>query len=218
MIAVVPTVDAAVKAESLGADALVAEGSESGGVQGFNGVSTMALVPAVADRAKVPVIAAGGIADSRGYRAALALGEEGVQIGTRFIATEECVAHEIYKKTIVDAEETGTYLVNLGRLQIRALRTPMVDQVLAGQSVGMETFSGEAMEGAWVNGDIKAGFLLAGQICGLVHSITSVREIIEEMVGSPPGPCHEPIARTFERSIRNILTTRENHDHTPTET
>ncbi|MBU0514461.1 MAG: nitronate monooxygenase, partial [Proteobacteria bacterium] len=100
-IAVVSTVKAAVGAAYLGVPAIVAEGSESGGVQGFGGPSTMVLTPAVVDAVEVPVIAAGGIGDSRGYRAALALGAEGVQVGTRFIATTECVAHQFYKKTIV---------------------------------------------------------------------------------------------------------------------
>jgi enoyl-[acyl-carrier protein] reductase II len=94
VIVVVPTVEIARKAESLGADAIVAEGAESGGMQGFNGVSTMVLVPAVADAIRVPVLAAGGIGDSRGYKAAFALGAAGVQVGTRFIATKECIAHE----------------------------------------------------------------------------------------------------------------------------
>ena len=92
-IVVVPTADAARKSEALGADAIVAEGSESGGMQGYKGASTMVLVPAVVDAVKIPVIAAGGIADSRGFRAALALGAQGVQVGTRFIATRECIAH-----------------------------------------------------------------------------------------------------------------------------
>jgi len=87
-IVVVPTADVARKAEALGADAIVAEGSESGGMQGFKGASTLVLVPAVADLVKIPVIAAGGIGDSRGYKAAFALGAQGVQIGTRFIATK----------------------------------------------------------------------------------------------------------------------------------
>ena len=100
-IVVVPTADVARKAEVLGADAIVAEGSESGGMQGFKGASTLVLVPAVADRVQIPVIAAGGIGDSRGYKAAFALGAQGVQIGTRFIATKECIAHNNYKDTIV---------------------------------------------------------------------------------------------------------------------
>ena len=99
VIVVSPTVEGAKGVEALGADAIVAEGAESGGVQGFKGVSTMVLVPTVVDAVKIPVIAAGGIGDSRGYKAALALGAEGVQMGTRFIATKECIAHSIYKTT-----------------------------------------------------------------------------------------------------------------------
>ncbi len=124
--------DYARQAEELGADAIVAEGCESGGMQGFGIPSTMVLVPAVVDKVKVPVIAAGGIADSRGYKAALALGAEGVQVGTRFIATKECIAHGNYKNLIVEASELGTILINLGRFQVRALRTGLTERIEGG--------------------------------------------------------------------------------------
>ena len=129
-IVVVPTAEVARKAEALGADAIVAEGSESGGMQGFKGASTLVLVPAVVDLVQIPVIAAGGIGDSRGYKAAFALGAQGVQIGTRFIATKECIAHNNYKNTIVEAQETGTGLVDLGRFRIRALQTKLVEGMI----------------------------------------------------------------------------------------
>lgn len=184
IISVVPTVDVALKAETLGVDAIVAEGTESGGIQGFRGASTMVLVPAVVDAVKVPVIAAGGIGDSRGYRAALALGAEGVQVGTRFIATKECIAHQKYKQIIVDVPETGTGLVNRGRFQVRALRTPRVEKILAGEPMDQEPgFGGQELEESWVKGDIEAGELPAGEISGLIHDIPSARNIIEEMVG-----------------------------------
>ena len=166
VIVVVPTVEVARGAEGLGADAVVAEGSESGGVQGFKGVSTMVLVPAVVDEVDIPVIAAGGISDSRGYKAALALGAEGVQIGTRFIATKECIAHAVYKDTIVAAGDTGTGLVNMLRFQIRALRTPLVESLLKGQESSMPDFTSQAMENSWIKGDLEAGVLPAGQVVG----------------------------------------------------
>lgn len=182
VIVVVPTVEVARGAEGLGADALVAEGSESGGVQGFKGVSTMVLVPAVVDEVNIPVIAAGGISDSRGYKAALALGAEGVQIGTRFIATKECIAHAVYKDTIVAAGDTGTGLVNMLRFQIRALRTPLVERLLKGQESSMPDFTWQAMENSWIKGDLEAGVLPAGQVVGRISAISSVREIIKEIV------------------------------------
>ena len=181
-IVVVSRVSVAVKAVELGADAIVAEGSESGGLQGFMGASTMVLVPAVVDAVKVPVIAAGGIADSRGFRAAMALGAKGVQVGTRFIATHECLAHSNYKNLILESDETGTGLVNMGAFQIRALRTGIVESHLKDGSIENRGFSAKSLEKAWVEGDIEAGLLPAGQISGLVRKIMSVKEVIEEMV------------------------------------
>lgn len=182
IIVVVPTVRVAKGAAALGADAIVAEGAESGGVQGLRGVSTMVLVPAVVDAVKVPVIAAGGIGDSRGYKASLALGAEGVQVGTRFIATKECIAHGIYKKSIVESTETGTELVDMGRFRIRALYTQLVEKMAGGEKGPDTIFTPEAMEAAWLKGDLEAGVLPAGQVAGVISSVLSVKEVIEEMV------------------------------------
>ncbi len=179
---VVPSAKVAVSAAAHGADAIVAEGSESGGIQGYQGASTMVLTPAVVDAVDVPVIAAGGIGDSRGYRAALALGAEGVQVGTRFIATQECIAHAVYKDIIVQSAETGTELLDVGRMRVRALNTPLVQKITAGDDVGDAVF-GEAMEESWLRGDIDAGVLPAGQISGLIPGVVSVKDVIEEMVG-----------------------------------
>ena len=181
-IVVVPTADVARKAEASGADAIVAEGSESGGMQGFKGASTIVLVPAVADLVQIPVIAAGGIGDSRGYKAAFALGAQGVQIGTRFIATKECIAHNNYKDTIVAAPETGTGLVDLGRFRIRALQTKLVEGMIQGTEGTDKAFSGQAVEESWLKGDLEAGVLPAGEVSGLISSVPTVGELIEEMV------------------------------------
>ena len=179
---VVPTVEIAKGAEALGADAVIAEGAESGGVQGFRGASTIVLVPAVADSVKIPVIAAGGIGDSRGYRAALALGAEGVQVGTRFIASKECIAHPTYKQLLVGALETGTGLVNMTRFRIRVLRTLLVEKILKGEEPINIAFTGEFMEEGWIKGNIEKSILPAGEVIGLISRVLSVREIIEEMV------------------------------------
>jgi len=181
VIAVVPAVSVARKAKSLGVDAIVAEGSESGGMQGFNGASTLVLVPAVVDAVDVPVIAAGGIGDSRGYQAALALGARGVQVGTRFIATKECVAHANYKNFIVDSPENSTRLVNMGRFQVRALNTPLVEKMIEGEN-SLDPSAGASLEDSWIKGDLSAGTLPAGQVSGLISRILSVQEVIEEMV------------------------------------
>lgn len=179
---VVPTVEIAKGAEAVGADAVIAEGAESGGVQGFRGVSTLVLVPAVVDSVKIPVIAAGGIADSRGYRAALALGAEGVQMGTRFIASKECIAHPTYKQLLVEALETGTGLVNMTRFRIRVLRTLVVEKILKGEEPINIAFTGEFMEEGWIKGNIENSILPSGEVAGIINRVLPVREIIEEMV------------------------------------
>jgi len=114
---VVPNVETARKAEDAGVDVLIAEGSESGGIQGYMGASTMVLVPLMVDAVKIPVIAAGGIGDSRGYRAAFALGAKGVQVGTRFIASKECIAHQNYKSALCEGRETDTLLIERGKVR-----------------------------------------------------------------------------------------------------
>jgi enoyl-[acyl-carrier protein] reductase II len=183
VLVVVPTAEFARQSEESGADAIVAEGSESGGVQGFGGPSTIVLVPMVADAVKIPVLAAGGIGDSRGFKAALALGAEGAQIGTRFIATKECIAHKNYKDTIVGASDTDTGLISLGRFQVRALKTPLVQKFLSGEPIPPGSgFAGADLETSWIKGDLDAGFLPAGQIAGMIHNIPSVKEIIGEIV------------------------------------
>jgi len=182
VIPVVPSVDVAKKSEALGVDAIVAEGSESGGIQGFKGASTMVLVPAVVDAVNVPVIAAGGIADSRSFKAAMALGASGVQIGTRFIASKECIAHQNYKNAVVNTDESGTCLLNMGAFQIRALQTSLTDKVLTDPSQMGEGFSGKGIEESWIKGDMDAGVLPAGEVSGIIHDIPSVKEIIDEMV------------------------------------
>ncbi len=186
-IPVVPTVAAAVRAAAADADAVVAEGTESGGVQGFRGASTMTLVPAVADAVDVPVIAAGGIGDARGYRAALSLGAEGVQVGTRFVATRECIAHPGYKRAIVAAGETGTGLVDLGRFRVRVLRTPFVERVLSGQEGRVPGFSGRVFEEGWILAARQDVLLPAGEVAGSISRVLSVREVLEEMAGPLPA-------------------------------
>ena len=143
----------------------------------------MVLVPLVVDAVNVPVVAAGGIADSRGYRAAFALGAKGVQVGTCLIPSKECVAHEIYKKTICEADDTNTRVVNLGRIQVRALLTPLVEKVLEGESqLSFSDFTQKNVEAAWIDGELDAFPVPAGQIAAMSKEIKSVREIIEGMV------------------------------------
>lgn len=179
---VVASVSNAVKAEAAGVDAVIAEGSESGGMQGFDGASTIVLVPLVVDAVNIPVVAAGGIGDSRGYRAAFALGAKGVQVGTRFIASQECIAHKNYKETLLEAEAKDTRLIRLGRVQARVVRTPLADRMADKPEEAEFVSLGGSMEEAWVRGDLEANTLPAGQITGMVKKVKPVKEIIEEMV------------------------------------
>lgn len=181
-VTVVPSAAVAAKSEALGVDAVIAEGSESGGIQGIKGASTMVLVPSVVDAVKIPVIAAGGIADSRGYRAAFALGAGGVQVGTRLIASRECIAHKLYKETILAQTEVDTRLTHMGPFQIRALDTPAVDRFREDPALAQKGFSEAGLEASWLRGDLDAGLLPAGENVGLIHNIPSVTEIIEEML------------------------------------
>ncbi|MBU2550948.1 MAG: nitronate monooxygenase family protein [Proteobacteria bacterium] len=182
VLGVVASVANALKAEAAGVDAVIAEGTESGGLQGPNGVSTLVLVPAVVDAVRVPVVAAGGIADSRGYRAALALGAMGVQVGTRFMASTECVAHARTKEAIVRAAENQTLLIPMGRGLARVIRTPFVDQrIESGEGVSMEELRARQAR-VYCEGDLEAGPVGAGQVAGLIREVRSVRDIVEDMV------------------------------------
>ena len=179
---VVPNVDNAIKAQDAGVDAVIAEGSESGGIQGYQGASTMVLVPMVVDAVNIPVVAAGGIGDARGYRAAFALGAKGVQVGTRFVASKECISHRNYKEAICEAKETDTVLVERDRVRVRALRTPLSEELLKRRGDSISMPSAESLNKAWTEGDLKADVLAAGQVAGMIKSVKSVREIIVEMV------------------------------------
>jgi len=170
--------------ERSGADAVIAEGMESGGHIGE--VTTMVLVNKVARAVKIPVIAAGGIADGRGMVAAFALGAEGVQMGTRFVATEEAEVHEEYKKRIVKASIRDTVVTGakLGH-PARVLRTPFAKKILE-----LETKSFEEAERlllgslrrAVQEGDVQTGSFMAGQSSGLISNIKPVKEVVKEVI------------------------------------
>jgi enoyl-[acyl-carrier protein] reductase II len=186
VIPVVSSVALAKRLERMGAAALVAEGMESGGHVGD--VATLPLVPQVVDAVKVPVIAAGGIADGRGLAAALALGAAGVQMGTRFIATTECIAHQNYKEKIVKARDRSTMTSghSLGH-PIRAIRNPMarkfdeMERTSCAEEEIIEFGTGR-LRLAVEEGDMVNGSLMAGQSSGLVRDIVTVKEAIERMV------------------------------------
>jgi len=180
---VVANVENAVKAEEAGVDAVIAEGSESGGLQGLAGVSTLVLTPLVADAVKIPVVAAGGIGDARGYRAAFALGAKGVQIGTRFIASKECIAHDQAKRALCQARETDTVLLGTDKFRVRVIRTPVVENLLKNPEDQSFARLVQHQDEAWLKGRLEVSPLAAGQVTGMIKSIKSVREITEEIVG-----------------------------------
>jgi enoyl-[acyl-carrier protein] reductase II len=180
-ICVASTVRAAAGAAAAGAVAVVAEGAESGGVTGYGTPSTLVLVPQVVDAGDLPVIAAGGVADVRGFRAALALGAEGVQVGTRFIATRECAAHDAYKQAILAACDLGTGLVDLGRFQVRALRTPLVERLLEDGAGAPDYYTPQALRASWLSGELDAGLLPAGQAAAAIVDLPSAGEVVRRL-------------------------------------
>ncbi len=174
----------AIKAERSGADGIVVAGSEAGGLRSLNPESsTMVLVPLVADHVKVPVVAAGGIADSRGYRAALALGAQGVQIGTRFLAVEESPASEAWKQAIVEAGDGGTALIPIGTMKMRAIINPKLKRELEDPSTDFtKIYSFKDTSTAWNTGNFDLVPAGAGESAALIREVLPVKKVIEEMV------------------------------------
>ena len=186
VIPVVASVALARRMERAGADAVVAEGCESGGHIGET--TTMALVPQVADAVKIPVIAAGGIADGRGMAAAFMLGAEAVQMGTRFVASKEAVVHENYKQLVIKAKDIDTRVT--GRTTghpVRAIRNEMTRHYLELEKEGapfeeLEKMTLGSLRRAVQEGDVKSGSLMAGQIAGMIKEERSCEDIIKSVV------------------------------------
>ena len=189
-IKVIPVVAAAVLAKRLsryGVDAFVAEGMESGGHVGE--MTTMALVPQVADAVDVPVIAAGGIADGRQMAAALALGASGVQVGTCLLASEECPIHENYKQAVLKAKDSDTTVTgrSIGG-PVRVLKNKMAREYLALEKRGatleeLETVTLGGLRRAVLEGDVDHGSVMMGQVAGMVREVRPLRQIFEELMG-----------------------------------
>lgn len=169
-----------------GADAVVAEGTESGGHIGS--ATTMTLVPQVVDAVDVPVIAAGGIADGRGMAAAMMLGAEAVQMGTRFVVAKESIVHENYKERIIKAKDIDSEVTGRSTGHpIRVLRNQMAREYLEMEKNGasleeLEVLTLGSLRKAVMDGDVKNGSLMAGQIAGLIKEEASCKEIITEIV------------------------------------
>ncbi len=187
VIPVVASVALAKRMEGCGAHAVVAEGMESGGHVGET--TSFCLIPQVVDAVKIPVIAAGGIADNRGFRAALALGASGVQVGTRFICSSECEAHIRYKQKVIQAGDRATVIT--GRITghpVRVIKNPFSRLLEEKERKGCPSEEFERLgEGrlrkAALEGDVENGSVMAGAISGLIKEIRPVKEIVKEIVG-----------------------------------
>jgi len=191
VIPVVASVALAKRLERVGVDALIAEGMESGGHVGE--VSTMALIPQIVDAVSIPVIAAGGIGDARGVVAALALGAQGVQIGTRFVASVECTAHDNYKEAVIRAKERSTVLTGMTTGHpVRVIANKLTREYLElernGASVEeLERLGAGKLKAAVRDGDVERGSIMSGQIAGMVREVKPVAAIIEEIVSEVPA-------------------------------
>lgn len=186
VIPVVASVALARRMEKMGADAIVAEGTESGGHVGQ--LTTMALVPQVADAIDIPVLAAGGIGDGRGIVAGFALGAEGVQIGTRFLVAKECTVHQNYKDKVLKAKDIDTEVTGRSTGHpVRVLKNKLAREFNRLEKEGapieeIEKLGEGALRKAVKDGDVDFGSVMAGQIAGIVNKEQTCKEIIDELV------------------------------------
>ncbi|PZG40473.1 enoyl-[acyl-carrier-protein] reductase FabK [Listeria ivanovii] len=186
VIPVVPSVMIAKRMEKMGADAVIAEGTEAGGHVGET--TTMALLPQIVDAVTIPVIGAGGIADGRGIAAALSLGAQGVQIGTRFLATEECPVHPDFKAAVIKASDRDTMVT--GRkagAPVRSIKNKMIKEYIRLEEENadrdtLEELTLGSLRKAVQEGDTDNGSVMAGQIAGLITEIKPCKDVMEEMM------------------------------------
>jgi enoyl-[acyl-carrier protein] reductase II len=189
VMVVVASVKHAGKAEAAGADILIAEGYEAAGINSALELTTFTLIPQVTQRVSKPVLAAGGIGDGKGLAAAMMLGAEGVQIGTRFIATKEAPFHDKYKAQLIQANGTDAIIIgrSLGRIR-RVMNTSYARELIEKEKSGvsLQEFGQFTSEEFHVNGAIKGdmerGFINGGQVAGLIEDIPSVKELVEGMI------------------------------------
>ena len=186
VIPVVPSVAIAKRMEKFGADAVIAEGMEAGGHIGQT--TTMSLVPQVVDAVNIPVIAAGGIGDGRGIAASFMLGAVGVQMGTRFLVSNECNVHKNYKEKVLKAKDIETEVTGTSTSHpVRVLRNKLTREYIKieksnSNSEKLESLTRGALRKAVIEGDTENGSVMAGQIAGLVKKEQSCKEIIEELM------------------------------------
>ncbi|GAB4557057.1 MAG: nitronate monooxygenase family protein [Rhizobacter sp.] len=177
----VPTVETAMKCVDAGIDGLVVEGGEGGGFKNPEEVSTLVLLQGIRARTDVPMIAAGGICDGRGMAAAFALGAEAIQMGTRFVSCTESPVHANYKNAIVEAKDTGTWVLNKKSTPcIRALKSQRTQAIYDEGLMPADALKG--IRSVYFDGDMEAAPALAGQTAGLITSVKTAKEIIDETV------------------------------------
>lgn len=195
---VVPSLKFALKAESVGCDAIVGEGVEAGGHNGADELTTFSLIPQLVDAVKIPVIAAGGITDGRGILAALSLGAEGVQIGTRFAVTQESSAHPNYKQKVVDAKDNETTLILKKIGMARMLKNKFSEEALLAEYSGadehkLKDLLGQKRERLGIfEGDAEQGMMEAGQGAGLIKDIPTVADLMKRLINE------------FDNSLNNL--------------
>ncbi len=198
VIPVVASVSLARRMESLGADALIAEGMEAGGHIGE--LTTMSLVPQVIDSVKIPVIAAGGIADGRGAAAAFMLGAKGIQVGTRFLVAHECNVHSAYKGMVISAKDTSSVISGRSTGHpVRILKNKLYRQCVELEKNNapveeIDALGVGALRKAAVDGDIQFGSVMAGQVAGLIKKEESSEEIIKQIFSE----CETVILKNFK--------------------
>ncbi|TWO32504.1 nitronate monooxygenase [Seonamhaeicola sediminis] len=188
VVHVVSSVKFALKAQEAGADAIVVEGFEAGGHNGRDETTTLSLIPMVREQIKIPLIAAGGIATGRGMLAVMVLGADGVQIGSRFVASEESSAHQAFKQAVVDAKEGDTQLTLKELAPVRLIKNKFYKEVQELYKKGPTLEELKALLGrarakkGMFEGDLDNGELEIGQISGLIHSIKPVSQIVKDLI------------------------------------
>ncbi|WP_274475931.1 NAD(P)H-dependent flavin oxidoreductase [Mangrovimonas aestuarii] len=188
VVHVVSSVKFALKAQEAGVDAVVAEGFEAGGHNGREETTTLTLIPMVREQLQIPLIAAGGIATGKAMLAAMILGADGVQVGSRFVASEESSAHQMFKKAVVDAKEGDTQLTLKELAPVRMMKNKFFQEVQELYKKGptvdeLKELLGRARaKRGMFEGDMEEGELEIGQIAGLIHDIKPVAQIVEDLI------------------------------------
>lgn len=188
VVHVVSSVKFAIKAQEAGVDAIVAEGFEAGGHNGREETTTFTLIPMVKNAISIPLIAAGGIATGRGMLAAMVLGADGVQIGSRFVASEESSAHDLFKEYVINASEGDTQLTLKEVTPVRILKNNFYNTLQLEYQKGTSPYKlkqllgkGRAKKGMF-EGDLDEGELEIGQVCGLINKVQPVKDIVDEII------------------------------------